>query len=174
MIWLVNLKTFRSHHKLYIQDYQFTKDFSDEFNWKTQLRVHISLEAINGNKEPIVIETKVTSKAGFIQIWQMKIHYWLKTIKFIWNHKKTGTKLYGLDNISPFSKCRTVGRHAGDHHGSPFPNRVLCEDISERYRAISNTVKEGERRASARILDQMNDLITEARLLARKNKIPKN
>ena len=52
-----------------------------------------------------------------------------------------GTELYGLDNISPFSICRTVGRHAGDHHGSPFPNRVLCEDISEHiYRHISLSV----------------------------------
>ena len=41
----------------------------------------------------------------------------------------------------------------------------------------NKTVKEGERRASARILDQMNDLITierlDARLVARKNKILK-
>ena len=42
-----------------------------------------------------------------------------------------GTELSGLDNISPFSKCRTVGRHAGDHHGSPFPNKVLCVDTSK-------------------------------------------
>ena len=40
-------------------------------------------------------------------------------------------ELYGPDNISPFSKCRTVGRHAGDHHGSPFPNRVLCASTSK-------------------------------------------
>ena len=47
----------------------------------------------------------------------------------------------GLDNIFPFSKCRTVGRHAGDHHGSPFRNRVLCVDISKHiYRHITLTV----------------------------------
>ena len=40
-----------------------------------------------------------------------------------------------------FSKCRTVGRHAGDHHGSPFPHRVWCVDISEHiYRHISLSV----------------------------------
>ena len=32
--------------------------------------------------------------------------------------------------FSSFSKCRTVGRHAGDHHGSPFPNRVFSVDTS--------------------------------------------
>ena len=37
---------------------------------------------------------------------------------------KAGTELYGLDNISPFSKFRTVGRHAGDHHGRRFRHRV--------------------------------------------------
>ena len=124
MIWLVNLKTFHSHHKLYIQDHQFTKDVSNEFNWKTELRVQISLETINGNKEPILIETKVTSKAGFNKIWHMEVHYLLKAIKVFWNQVKT--------------------------------------------------VKEGERRASSKILDEMNDLISDARLLARKNKIPKN
>ena len=52
-----------------------------------------------------------------------------------------GTELPGLDNISLFSKCRTVGRHAGDHHGSPFPNRVLFVDTSENiYRRITLTV----------------------------------
>ena len=50
-------------------------------------------------------------------------------------------ELYGPDNISPFSKCRTVGRHAGDHHGSPFPNKVLCVDTSEHiYRRLTLTV----------------------------------
>ena len=42
-----------------------------------------------------------------------------------------GTELSGLDDISPFSKCRKVGRRAGDHHGSPLPNRVLCVDTTE-------------------------------------------
>ena len=52
-----------------------------------------------------------------------------------------GTELYGPDNISPFLKCRTVGRHAGDHHGSPFSSRVLREDISKNiYRHITMTV----------------------------------
>ena len=52
-----------------------------------------------------------------------------------------GTELSGLDNISLFSKCRTVGRHAGDHHGSPFPNRVLCVDTSKHiYRHVTLTV----------------------------------
>ena len=36
------------------------------------------------------------------------------------------------------------------------------------------TVKEGERRASSKILDEMDDLISEARRLARKNKIAVN
>ena len=30
-----------------------------------------------------------------------------------------------------FSKCRTAGRHAGDHHGNPFPFRVLCASTSK-------------------------------------------
>ena len=54
---------------------------------------------------------------------------------------KKGTELSGLDSISPFSKSRTVGRHAGDHNGSPFPNRVLCVYKSEHiYRHITLTV----------------------------------
>ena len=32
--------------------------------------------------------------------------------------------------FSSFTKCRTAGRHAGDHHGSPFPNRVFSVDTS--------------------------------------------
>ena len=41
----------------------------------------------------------------------------------------------------PISKCRTAGRHAGDHHGRRFPNGVLCVDISEdTYRRIALTV----------------------------------
>ena len=50
-------------------------------------------------------------------------------------------ELYGPDNIFQFSKCRTVGRHAGDHHGSPFSSRVFREDISRNiYRHITMTV----------------------------------
>ena len=30
-----------------------------------------------------------------------------------------------------FSKYRTVGRHAGDHHWSPFPNQELCASTSK-------------------------------------------
>ena len=123
MIWLVNLKTFFSHHKLYVQDHQFTKDVSNEFNWKTELRVQISLETINGNKEPILIETKVTSKAGFNQIWHMEVHYLLKAIKVFWNQVKT--------------------------------------------------VKEGERRASSKILDEMNVLISDASYSINVTTIPK-
>ena len=52
---------------------------------------------------------------------------WKSTVQ----SSQRGTELSGLDNISPFSKCWTLGRHAGDHHGSPFPNKVLCVDTSK-------------------------------------------
>ena len=40
------------------------------------------------------------------------------------------TNIQARTIFSSFSKCRTAGRHAGDHHGSPFPNRVLSVDTS--------------------------------------------
>merc|ERR1711911_209752 len=50
---------------------------------------------------------------------------------------QTRQELSGLDNIFQFSKCRTVGRHAGDHHGISFPNPVLCASTSKHiYRHI--------------------------------------
>ena len=43
--------------------------------------------------------------------------------------------------FSPFSKCRTARRHAGDHHGSSFLNRVFSVDTSKNiYRRIPMTV----------------------------------
>ena len=60
---------------------------------------------------------------------------------FLQHILEMGTELYGPDNISPFSKCRTLGRHGGDHHGRPFSSRVLREDISKNiYRHITMTV----------------------------------
>ena len=51
----------------------------------------------------------------FLTVWNPVIV--IIIIGMIWN---SGT-LWPGQYFSIF-KCRTVGRHAGDHHGSPFPN----------------------------------------------------
>ena len=67
--WLTNQnqsETFLSHHKLYINEHQFTKSISEDHDWKTELKVKISLETINNSKTLISLKTMVSSKAGFI------------------------------------------------------------------------------------------------------------
>ena len=72
-------------------------------------------------------------------------------IKYFSNYKTGWYTTVSFENREPniqsrtifssFSKCRTAGRHAGDHHGSPFPNRVFSVDTSQNiYRRILLTV----------------------------------
>ena len=87
-------------------------------------------------KKVLIKQTLLKESVFSFYFYQSLIPFTAPNRGHIWE-----TNIQARTIFSSFSKYRTAGRHAGDHHGSPFPNRVFSLDTSKNInRRIPLTV----------------------------------